>query len=155
MNFVQHSSLLVLNWWYVHFKGQKSIRLQQTAIWGTWVILPCDDAWDTYRIWSLHIKPEKISQQSLFIELSYRLRLRILLKIGHQLFTAAFKLKVIQIAEVKGNRAVARKYDIAESNVHRWRADEGNRAVARKYDIAESIVHRWRADKENLKEAPK
>ena len=103
-------------------------------------------------------KPEKISQQSLFIELSYRLRLRILLKIGHQSFTAAFKLKVIQIAEVEGNRAVARKYDIAESNVHHWRADEGNRAVARKYDIAESIVHRWRerwADKENLKEAPK
>ena len=43
-----------------------------------------------------------------------------------QSFTAAFKLKVIQVAEAEGNRAAARKYDIAESNVRRWRADKEN-----------------------------
>ena len=46
------------------------------------------------------------------------------LNMRRQAFTAAFKLKVIQVAKADGNRAAGKKFDIAESNVRHWRAEK-------------------------------
>jgi hypothetical protein len=44
--------------------------------------------------------------------------------VRRKLYTAIFKLKVVDFAKEKGNREASRKFHVGETSVREWRTDE-------------------------------